>query len=198
MLLPRPGGTLLKLQACSGLTIITPYKGFRWRPHIRRWHERPGRSIRNAARAACPAYGATKIEPGGCDMLRILVFNGTPQAAESRLVEAGSRTYDTLIREAFDRHLADREDRLLHAACGRRQAPSAGSWHRRLRWSLDFGFTVQCLPTRSTVGPGANRSCPRDLGKGRAGIRLMLGPPADDGCARRHGPSQFREAGRSA
>jgi GMP synthase (glutamine-hydrolysing) len=41
-------------------------------------------------------------------MLRILVFNGTPQAAESRLVEAGSRTYDTLIREAFDRHLADR------------------------------------------------------------------------------------------
>ena len=41
-------------------------------------------------------------------MPRILVFNGTPQAAESRLVEAGSRTYDTLIREAFDRHLADR------------------------------------------------------------------------------------------
>jgi GMP synthase-like glutamine amidotransferase len=41
-------------------------------------------------------------------MLRILVFNGTPQAAESRLVEAGSRTYDTLIREAFDRHLAVR------------------------------------------------------------------------------------------
>jgi len=39
---------------------------------------------------------------------RILVFNGTPQAAESRLVEAGSRTYDTLIREAFDCHLADR------------------------------------------------------------------------------------------
>src|SRR5258707_7371370 len=92
-LLPRPGGTLLKLQACSGLTIITPYKGFRWRPHIRRWQERPGRSIRNAARAACPANGATKIEPGGCDMPRILVFNGTPQAAGSRPVDAGSRSY---------------------------------------------------------------------------------------------------------
>jgi hypothetical protein len=39
---------------------------------------------------------------------RILIFNGTPQTAESRLVEAGSRTYDTLIREAFDCHLADR------------------------------------------------------------------------------------------
>src|SRR5215468_2163395 len=40
-------------------------------------------------------------------MPRILVFNATPHAAEARLVEAGSPTYDTLIREAFDRHLAD-------------------------------------------------------------------------------------------
>ena len=48
-----------------------------------------------------------KIETGGRDMPRILVFNGTPQAVETRLAEAGSRTYDALIREAFDRHLLD-------------------------------------------------------------------------------------------
>ena len=41
-------------------------------------------------------------------MPRILIFNGTPQTAESRLVEAGSRTYDTLIREAIGCHFADR------------------------------------------------------------------------------------------
>jgi GMP synthase (glutamine-hydrolysing) len=35
----------------------------------------------------------------------ILVFNGTPQSAESRLVAAGSKPYDQLIRQSLDQHL---------------------------------------------------------------------------------------------
>jgi GMP synthase (glutamine-hydrolysing) len=35
----------------------------------------------------------------------ILVFNGTPQSAESRLVAAGSRPYEQLIRQSLDLHL---------------------------------------------------------------------------------------------
>ncbi|MBM3522632.1 MAG: type 1 glutamine amidotransferase [Alphaproteobacteria bacterium] len=39
-------------------------------------------------------------------MPRILIFNGAPQAAETRLGEAGARPYETLIKESLDQHVA--------------------------------------------------------------------------------------------
>ena len=38
-------------------------------------------------------------------MPRLLVFNGTPQALESKLVEGGSQSYEDMIRESFEPHL---------------------------------------------------------------------------------------------
>jgi GMP synthase (glutamine-hydrolysing) len=40
-------------------------------------------------------------------MPRILVFNGTPSEGEGRIVDAGSKTYDRLIRGSLDQHLQD-------------------------------------------------------------------------------------------
>ncbi len=40
-------------------------------------------------------------------MPRILVFNGTPSEGEARIVDAGSKSYDRLIRESLDQHLQD-------------------------------------------------------------------------------------------
>jgi GMP synthase (glutamine-hydrolysing) len=40
-------------------------------------------------------------------MPRILVFNGTPSDGEARIVEAGSKSYDRLIRESLDQHVPD-------------------------------------------------------------------------------------------
>jgi GMP synthase (glutamine-hydrolysing) len=40
-------------------------------------------------------------------MPRILVFNGTPSEAETKIVDAGSKSYDRLIRESLDRHMAE-------------------------------------------------------------------------------------------
>ena len=37
-------------------------------------------------------------------MPRLLVFNGTPQALESKLVEGGSQSYEDMIRESFEPH----------------------------------------------------------------------------------------------
>jgi GMP synthase (glutamine-hydrolysing) len=40
-------------------------------------------------------------------MPRILVFNGTPSNGETRMVDAGSKSYDRLIRESLDQHVKD-------------------------------------------------------------------------------------------
>lgn len=40
-------------------------------------------------------------------MPRILVFNGTPSEAEARISNAGSKSYDVLIRESLDHHAKD-------------------------------------------------------------------------------------------
>jgi GMP synthase (glutamine-hydrolysing) len=41
-------------------------------------------------------------------MPRILVFNGTPSDGEARIVNAGSKSYDRLIRESLSQHAKDR------------------------------------------------------------------------------------------
>jgi len=41
-------------------------------------------------------------------MPRILVFNGTPSDGETRMIDAGSKSYDRLIRESLDQHAKDR------------------------------------------------------------------------------------------
>jgi len=41
-------------------------------------------------------------------MPRILVFNGTPSEAETKIVDGGSKSYDRLIRESLDRHMGNR------------------------------------------------------------------------------------------
>ena len=38
-------------------------------------------------------------------MARILIFNGTPLAAEAQLTRAGSRSYEALIKDAIDAHV---------------------------------------------------------------------------------------------
>lgn len=56
-------------------------------------------------------------------MPRILIFNGSPQAAESRLGDAGARPYETLIQESLDQHMpggAVLDYFLLRAADGER------------------------------------------------------------------------------
>jgi GMP synthase (glutamine-hydrolysing) len=40
-------------------------------------------------------------------MPRILVFNGTPSDGEARIIGAGSKSYDRLIRESLDQHVPD-------------------------------------------------------------------------------------------
>ena len=40
-------------------------------------------------------------------MPRILVFNGTPSEAETKIVDGGSKSYDRLIRESLDRHMGN-------------------------------------------------------------------------------------------
>ena len=56
-------------------------------------------------------------------MPRILVFNGTPSDGETRMVDAGSKSYDRLIRESLDQHTKDGpplEYFTLHVADGER------------------------------------------------------------------------------
>ncbi len=40
-------------------------------------------------------------------MPRILVFNATPSEGEAKIVDAGSKSYDRLIKESLDQHVAD-------------------------------------------------------------------------------------------